>query len=322
MSAPDLSIVIVSWNVREALLSCLAALPEAVSDAYHYEIIVVDNASSDGSVSTVRAAFPAVSVIANSSNRLYTAAANQGLAAASGRHLLLLNPDTIPQPGSLARLLSYADDHPNAGLLGPRIIGPDGRDDLRTGRHYPTPWSETLDWLGLSRRFPRHPLLAANLRPDFSREITTSVPLLSGACLLFNQRLPSPLRRLDEHFPMYGEDVDLCRRVQQAGYETVLVGDAVIVHTGGQSSRQASLLTALFAVEGVHRYFLRWHGRGAARRHRLGMAVVAVVKWVAFSLLGFIGLETNPVYQRRLHQALLAWAMSRDNFETIRSLSL
>ena len=311
MSAPDLSIIIVSWNVREALLTCLAALPEAVSNAYDYEVIVVDNASSDGSVVAVRQAFPSVSVIANSSNRLYTAAANQGLAVAAGRHLLLLNPDTVPQPHSLARLLLHADAHPCAGLLGPRIVGPDGQDDLRTGRHYPTPWSETLDWLGLSRRFPHHPILAANLRPNVPRDRTAAVPLLSGACLLLSQRLPSSLRRLDEHFPMYGEDVDLCRRVQLAGYETVLVGDAVIFHAGGQSSRQENLRTALLAVEGVHRYFRRWHGRGAAWRHRLGMASVALIKWIAFSLLGLIGLESDPAYQRRFHRALFIWALRR-----------
>ncbi|NOX63172.1 MAG: glycosyltransferase family 2 protein [Chloroflexi bacterium] len=312
-----MSIVIVSWNVREALLACLAALPDAVTPAYAYEVIVVDNASSDGSVAAVRKAFPSVHIIANSANRLYTAAANQGLTIAVGRHLLLINPDAIPQPHSLARLIAYADQHPRAGLLGPRIFRSDGRDDLRTGREYPTPWSETLDWFGFTRRFPHHPFWAANLRPDFPRDRTASVPLLSGACLLLSQRLPSSLRRLDEYFPMYGEDVDLCRRVQQAGYETVLVADAEVFHAGGQSSRQIGLRTALLAVEGVQRYFRRWRGSGAARRHRMGMALVAVVKWTAFTLLGLIGLESDPAYQRRFHRALLAWALGRGDIQRL-----
>jgi GT2 family glycosyltransferase len=309
MTAPDLSVIIVSWNVCARLERCLAALPAAITPACSSETIVIDNASDDGSQAMLEQRGPQIRLIANPHNRLYTAAANQGLAAACGRHLLLLNPDTLPHPGSLARLIAYADAHPSAGLLGPRILDAHGRDDLRTGRLYPTPLSEALDWVGLTRRFPHHRLMAANLRPDFERGQIASVPLLSGACLLLNQSLPPDLRRLDPSFPMYGEDVDLSRRIQAAGYETVLVGDALIEHTGGESSRLAAQRSALMAVAGVQRYFRRWSGAGAAYRHRLGMAVVAIVKWGAFSLLGLLGRESQPASQRRLHADLLRWAL-------------
>ncbi len=309
MSAPDLSVVIVSWNVADQLMACLAALPAALTNAYRWETIVVDNGSQDGTAARLQTAFPEVRLIANGENRLYTAAANQGLVSARGRHLLLLNPDTTPQAGSLARLVRYADEHPGAGLLGPRIVDAQGRDDPRTGRRLPTPWSETLEWSGLTRRFPRQRWLAANLRPGFDRSQTGPVPLLSGACLLLSARLPSGLRQLDPHFPMYGEDVDLCRRVQAAGFATVLVGDAIIVHAGGESSRQDSTRAALLAVEGVHLYFRRWLGEAAAHRHRLGMAAVAAGKWWAFSLLGLLGREPDPAYQRRFHAGLWHWAV-------------
>ncbi len=311
MTSPDLSVIIVSWNVCARLDRCLAALPEAITAAYSWEAIVIDNASADGAVEWVQQYHPQARIIANSQNRLYTAAANQGLAAARGRHLLLLNPDTLPHPGSLARLIDFAEAHPDAGLLGPRIFDALGRDDLRTGRFYPTPWSETLEWLGLVRRFPRHRLLAANLRPDFDRAQVGPVPLLSGACLLLNQSLPSALRRLDPSYPMYGEDVDLCRRIQAGCYETILVGDSVIEHIGGESSRRDRRRTALLAADGAQRYLRSWQGPGAARWHRLGMASVAVIKWVAFSLLGAVGLEPQPAAQRRLHADLLCWAIRR-----------
>lgn len=309
MTAPDLSVIIVSWNVRDRLDGCLAALPAAITPAWSAEIIVIDNASADDTVTWVQQRHPQVRIIANMQNRLYTAAANQGLALASGRHLLLLNPDTLPRPGCLARLIDFADAHPNAGLLGPRILDATGRDDLRTGRYYPTPWSETLDWLGLVRRFPRNRFLAANLRPDFDRTQIGAVPLLSGACLLLNQSLPPGPRRLDPFYPMYAEDVDLSRRIQAAGYQVVLVGDAVIEHFGGESSRLDSRRTALLAADGIQRYFRRWQGAGAARRHRLGLAAVAASKWVAFSILGVFGRVHQPAAQRRLHADLLRWAI-------------
>ena len=285
----DLSVIIVSWNVREVLQRCLTTLPQAISDAYQWEVIVVDNASTDGSADDVRQLFKNARVIANHRNRLYTLAANQGLAAASGRHCLLLNPDTLPQPQSLARLVAYAESNDKAGLVGPRIVDADGRDDLLTGRHFPTLWSVFVDWLGLTRYFPDNHWISANLRPSFNRRQTAPVPLLSGACLLLPERLPAALRCFDPLFIMYGEDVDLCRRMQASGLQTVLVGDAVISHSGGASSRQQRLQSTILAADGDNRYFRKWYGDGAALKHRLSLAIVAIVKIIVFTLLGLLG---------------------------------
>lgn len=306
---PDVSIVIVSWNVRALLLRCLAALPAAVNGQYSMEVIVVDNASEDGSMAEVRKQFPEVEVLALTDNVLYTAAANEGIKRAKGRHLLLLNPDTVPHPGSIAALIYYADSHPQAGLLGPRLLDEKGNDDLRTGRHYPTPWSEFCDWSGLSRHFPGKPWFTANLRPSYHRNQTASVPLLSGACLLLSEHLPPRLRCLNSFFPMYGEDVDLCRRVQEADFDTVLVAEAVVTHIGGGSSRQCAARAAVMAVDGVQQYFRLWQGRRVARWHRLAMAVVAVLKISAFSLR--FRERQRAARQRRLYTAIFRWALGQ-----------
>ena len=309
MTAPDLSVIIVSWNVRRQLLACIDTLAAAIGPAYSWELIVVDNASDDDSVVAVRDHAPVARVIANAANHLYTAAANQGLELASGRYLLLLNPDCLLNPGSIARLITYRSADTRTSVWpGRGYWMRQAADDLRTARFLPTPWSETLDWLGLTRRFPRSRFFAANLRPAYPRDHSGPVPLLSGACLLFSKRLPVELRRLDAGFPMYGEDVDLCRRIQMAGYDTALVADAVIIHAGGESSRQSRTTAAILAADGIQRYFRRWHGRSAAWQHRLGMASVAVVKWLAFSVLGWLGRETEPEQQRRLHATLFKWA--------------
>ncbi len=284
-AGPDVSVVIVSWRVREHLARCLAALP-AAAGGLSYEVIVVDNASGDGSVEMVRARFPDVRLVANDVNLLYTAAANQGLALARGRYALLLNPDAILHPGGMARLVRCAEAHPEAGLLGPRIFDAAGRDDWRTGRRYPTPWSEFVDWSGVGRWFSFVPFLVKNRQLAYDRGRTSAVPLLSGACLLFSPQLPASLRQLDPNYPMYGEDIDLCRRVDRAGFQKILVGDALMTHIGGASSSQQPVESALWAVVAMNRYFRQWDGRSAARRHRALMSLVGLMKSAIFCLGG------------------------------------
>ena len=302
---PEISVVIVSWNVREHVLACLRALPAALEDITS-EVVVVDNASDDGTEEAVRVRFPNVRLVVNDRNLFYTAAANRGLALARGRYALFLNPDVIPHPGSIARLVRYAEAHPEAGLLGPRIFDAAGRDDWRTGRHYPTPWSEFLDWSGLGRWFSSVPGLVKNRRLTYDRGSTSAVPLLSGACLLFPPQLSSPLRQLNPDYPMYGEDIDLCRRVDRAGFEKVLVAAARVTHIGGASSRQQPVIAALMAVLAMNRYFRQWEGRDAAGLHRALMGLTGLIKTVFFCSGSLI----DARWRRgcAIYRAVLQWA--------------
>jgi len=303
MDAPlcEVSIIIVSWNVRQHLQRCLQALP-AAAVGIDYEVIVVDNASEDGTAAVVCEEFPMVRLVANEANVLYTAAANQGLMRARCRMQLLLNPDVIPHPGSIARLVRYAEAHPEAGLLGPRIVDALGRVDWRTGRDFPTPWSEFVDWSGLGR-WLQLPIFVKNRRLDYDRNQTSSVALLSGACLLFPAHLPASLRRLDSKYPMYGEDIDLCRRIRHAGLQCVLVAQAEMTHIGGASSQQTPAFAATKAVSAMNRYFREWDGDIAARWHRLLMGWIALGKVLVFCL--------PSVVSRRLRGACATyWAIA------------
>ncbi len=304
MQSPELSIIIVSWNVWEHLAACLNALP-AAAEGVSYEVIVIDNASEDETVHRLQQEFPHVRLWVNDHNLWYTAAANQGLAMAKGRMAMLLNPDVLPHPGSIAKLVQYANTHPEAGLLGPRMMHSSGKDDLRTGREFPTPWSELVEWSGIVHWFP-HSRLLKHYRLGYDRTRTSAVPLLSGACLLFSAYLPPTLRQLNPAFVMYSEDIDLCRRVWQAGLQCVLVAEAKMTHIGGASSRQRPVVTAYLAIISMNRYFLEWEGERIARRHRLLIGFIAFFKALIFCLTRLMGYQTHGRCQ--IHRQLLSWA--------------
>ena len=306
MTPPQLSIVIVSWNVREPLLRCLQALPAAVEEL-SYEVIVVDNASEDGTVAAVQSFFPEVKVKVNQRNLFYAAAANQGLALANGSYILLMNPDMLPHPHSIARLLRYAEAHPRAGLLGPRIFDARGQDDWRTGREYPTPWSEFVDWSGLAHLFSFMPFLLKNRRLAYDRGQSSAVPLLSGACLLFPPQLPASLRQFDPGFLMYGEDIDLCRRIDRARLQKILVSDARMTHIGGASSKQQPVITALLAVVAMNRYFHQWDGRLTAWLHRALMGLISLTKTAVFCTGSVIHAQWRK--RCRIYRRILNWAI-------------
>jgi GT2 family glycosyltransferase len=259
VGAPDLSIAVVSWNTRDLLLPCLAAIGPATAP-YASEVILVDNASADGTVAAVRERYPDVQVIANPDNRGFTRANNQALAVARGRFLLLLNPDTEARPGSLATLVRFLETHPEHGACGPRLLYPDGRLQPN-GRRLPTLWREFLAASGLRRLNPV--AFEARLewgREDFSR--TVDVEEVSGACLMARREAVEQVGPLDEQLFMYYEEVDWCARMKAAGWKTAYVADAEVVHHVAQSVKQAGFAVYRAFYESQYRYHKK-HGTPA-----------------------------------------------------------
>lgn len=256
MATPDLTIAVVSWNTRELLLPCLAAIGPAVAP-YTVEVILVDNGSADGTAAAVRERFPGVRLIENTDNRGFTRANNQALAVARGRFLLLLNPDTEARPGSLAALVRYLETHPEYGVCGPKLLYPDGRLQPN-GRRLPTLWREFLAASGLRRLNPG--AFASRLewgRDDFSR--TVDVEEVSGACLMARREAVEQIGPLDERFFMYYEEVDWCARMKAAGWKTAYVAEAEVVHHVAQSVKQASFAVYRAFYESQYLYH-RKHG--------------------------------------------------------------
>jgi GT2 family glycosyltransferase len=290
MQRPDLSVAVVSWNTRELLLACLAAI-EPGAAPYSVETIVVDNASSDGSVEAVRERFPGVQVIANAENRGFTRANNQALAVARGRFLLLLNSDAEPRPGSLATLLRYMETHPECGACGPRLVFPDGRLQPN-GRRLPTFWREFLAASGLRRLNPD--AFADRLewgRSDFS--LTVEVGEVSGACLMTRREVVDQVGPMDERLFMFYEEVDWCARMQAAGWKIAYVAEAEVVHHMAQSVKKAGFRVFRTFYESQYRYY---------RKH------AAPPVWLGMRLLSWLNLAKRYALHvgSRTKQALRA----------------
>ena len=233
----ELSVVIVNTQTRDLVLTCLRHLMPELGDLDH-EVFVVDNASTDGSVEAIRREFPAAKVIANRENRGFARANNQALRLAGGDQILLLNPDTEIQPGALAILRRALRTLPDAVVVGPRVLRPDGRLDLACRRSFPSPGVALARLTGLSRLFPRARWVARyNLTytdPNQPAEIDCG----TGAALLFDGKAFQAVGYFDEDFFMYGDDLDVCFRLKAKGGRVYYVPDALVIHLKGGTTRQ------------------------------------------------------------------------------------
>lgn len=233
----DLSIVIVSYNTRAMLRDCLTALPAAVG-TLQVQVWVVDNNSPDFSAAMVQQEFPHVHLIANLDNAGFTRANNQALRQCTGRNVLILNPDTEPEPGSLALLSRYLDAHPDVGAVGPKLLNSDGSLQ-HNGRPFPTPWREFLGHSGL-RNLNRaaYDRLHEYGRNDFDVEWETDQ--VSGACMMVPARVMQEVGMLSEDFYMFYEEIEWCWRIRKAGYRVMYLPQSRVVHHWMGSVRQQS----------------------------------------------------------------------------------
>jgi N-acetylglucosaminyl-diphospho-decaprenol L-rhamnosyltransferase len=265
-SPPDLSIIIVSWNVRDLLRSCLGSI-ERERDAVSLEVIVVDGASADGSVAMVKADFPWVRLIARSENVGFPKGNNLGMAEARGRYLLLLNPDTELVAGALSTLLDYIEQEPGVGVLAPQLLNPDGSVQS-SRRRFPTLVTALFESTWLQPLAP-----AAVLRRYYALDLPDDRPAdvdwLMGACLLAPRRVVDAVGPLDEAYFMYSEELDWCRRIKEAGWRVVYLPAAQVVHHQGKSSDQAVAARHISFQRAKLRYFRKYHGRAAVAFLRL-----------------------------------------------------
>lgn len=277
---PDLSIIILTYNTCDLTRDCVAAaLAEAARSHFEVEIIVVDNASTDETMATLRAAFPAVDVIVNASNLGFGRGNNVGLVAAAGRYLMLLNSDAFLQPGALRALVEFMDAHPDAGACGPMLLNADGTLQP-SGRSLPSVWSIFVGMTKLYRLWQRDLYLERGR--DYHQ--VKQVGEISGAALLVRRTVYEQVGGFDPNFFVYYEDVDWCKRIDEAGYAIYYVPTAQVVHRWRTTSQAVSALAYQAGQDSLRYYFAKHHGRLAQRCIRLllaGKEIVSVlVAWL------------------------------------------
>lgn len=262
----DVSIIIVNYNTRQLTLDCLASV-YASKTSYQFELIVVDNASRDDSVQAIQTMYPGVRMIANSGNTGFAVANNQGMDVASGRYMLLLNSDTVVQPDTLQTMISFMDRHPEMGASGCKVILPDGSLDKACKRGFPTPSASFYYAFGLSRLFPDQPKFNQYQLGHLSPDDEYPVDCLVGAFMLVRREAINQVGGLDETFFMYGEDIDWCYRIKEAGWGIYYYPRTYIVHYKGGSARRKPLkITYEF-----HRAMWVFHRKHYAKKYNLLM---------------------------------------------------
>jgi len=315
-AAPALDVIVVSWNVRDWLALCLRSLRQALENLpVRARLLVVDNASTDGSVELVQREFPEVGLLALPENQGFATAVNQGLRAlgigrepgsdAGQKWLLLLNADTEIVGSAVADLLACGVAHPEAGVVGPRLISPDGTVQS-SRRRFPTPatlfWESTV----LEQYFPRNRWARRYRMEDQPDDILQEVDWLVGACLLVRARAIADAGWLDEGYFLYFEELEWCQRVRRAGWRVLYLPTARVIHHGGKSSEQVPLQQHLQFQRSKVRYTRHTFGPGLAECLRLFLLAMYAWKWATEA--GKLALGHRPTLRRErmgIYAALL-----------------
>lgn len=239
MSQTDISIIIVNWNTRDILRDCMMSVYEQTQGVC-FEVIVIDNASSDGSVEMVRQEFPQVILIENSDNRGFAAANNQGMRIAQGDYILLLNSDTIVLDGAIQKTAAFTYKHPEAAVVGCRVLNSD-KTLQPTCFMFPSLLNLFLATTYLYKIFPNSRFFGRERMSWWDRKNIREIDVVTGCFMLVRRTAMEQVGLMDERYFMYGEETDWCWQFKKAGWKNIFFPDAQIIHLGGQSSKQVKV---------------------------------------------------------------------------------
>lgn len=299
----DLLIVIVNWNTSALLRDCLQTVFAGLGQL-QAEIFVVDNASSDGSLAMLAAEFPAVIAIANASNLGFAAANNVALARAKGRHMLLLNTDTLVHGSVLPDAVAWLDCHPDVGVLGPRILNRDGSIQVSSTR-FPTLRNLTLQMLGLTRLA----LFDVYRMESWDRRNAREVEVISGCAMVVRGAAMRQVGLLDDAFFFYGEETDWCRRFTVAGWKLVFAPVGEITHFGGGSVKSLNHTRDILLTEGTVRLHRKHGGLVAGVGCFALLAVFNLSRSIAWSVLALGG--SRKAQDRARHFRNVVFALGK-----------
>ena len=274
--------IIVNWNTKELLRNCLTSIYQRTGDI-DYEVIVVDNASTDGSTEMVKNDFQQVTLIENPENRGFATANNQGIAIAKGRYVLLLNSDTVVLDNSIANTVSFTDSHPQAGVIGCRVLNPDGTVQP-TCFMFPSILNMLLSSTYLYKLFPKSRFFGRERMTWWDRSDVREVDVVTGCFMLVRREAIEQVGVMDERFFMYGEETDWCYRFKKKGWKVMFAPVGQIIHFGGQSTSQkpaAMIVQLRLSILKFIRKHYGWPAHIIARFLIASFFAVRVPVWLA-----------------------------------------
>lgn len=282
----DVSIIIVNWNTEGILRDCLKSIYECVG-AVDYEIIVVDNASTDGSAGMIKNNFKKVTLIENVENRGFAAANNQGMAVAKGRYVLLLNSDTIVLENSIANTVRFADENPQTAVTGCQVLNSDGSIQ-RTCFKFPSILNMLLSSTYLYKLFPRNRFFGREQMTWWDRSDVRQVDVVTGCFMLVRREAIEQVGMMDERFFMYGEETDWCYRFWKTGWKIMFAPVGRIIHLGGQSTAQRPVAMIVQLRLSILEFIKKHNGWPSCLIARFLVALFFAVRLPAWFAMAFL----------------------------------
>lgn len=280
----DISIIIVNWETADFLRHCLRSVVSELSDQSRFdtEIIVVDNASQDGSIEMIKTDFPQVILIENKENFGFAKANNQAIHTSSGEMLLFLNPDTIIKPGAILSLAKYLEEHSDTGIVAPLVLNGDGTTQISAFR-FPTLFREFWRLFKLDGFLP-----LSYYSPDyFKGKNPRNADVVLGACFLVREQCLDQIGLFDDQYFVYSEEVDLCLRAHEAGWKISWLPQASIIHFGGKSTSKVSDKMFIELNRNKTRYFRKHHGKLVAQIYKLLLCIISIIRILASEFIKY-----------------------------------
>lgn len=286
----DLSIIIVNYNTKDLLFQTIQSVINT-SKNIDYEVIVSDNNSTDGSIEMVKETFPKVKLIENKDNLGFPKGNNIAIKQSKGKYVLLLNSDTVVIEDCLSKSIEYMNIHKEIGVLGCKIVLRDGKLDHACRRGFPTPEASLFYILKLDKLFPNNEKFTQYTLSHLDEDQTNEVDSLMGAFMMLRRTVIEEVGLLDEQFFMYGEDIDWCFRIKQAGWKVMYYPEAKIIHYKGASSRKKPYKT----LYEFHRAMILFYNKHYRTKYNLG---VTILVYLGVYIRFFMSLFKNLVKKR------------------------
>jgi GT2 family glycosyltransferase len=295
----DLSVIIVSWNTRKLLENCLKSIYEKTRQ-FEFEIIVVDNASQDGSAEMIRTKFPECKLVESKNNLGFSKANNLGIGQADGKYLLFLNPDTQLKTSALDGMINFLERSPEYGAVGCKLLNSDASIQFTCAREFPTPFREFCFLAMLDRFFPGSKVFSTTEMRYWNHQHSRDIDCLSGACIMTRKKIADQLGGLSEKYFMYAEDVELCYRIRKAGWLIYYLGSEEIYHFSGSSSsqRKERSFSAVMQREANYRFMIENYGKRVAMSMRAFVFVGAGIRLIVMLMLIPMSVVFNDSYAK------------------------